>query len=72
VAAARSQTARPQAAFLERANLLGLRALLALTGSELDPLVLLETTEPIGLDGRVVHENVRAAVIWCDESVTLA
>src|SRR6185437_2020603 len=57
---------------LERTDLLGLRALLALSGRELDPLVLLEIAEAIGQDGGVVHEDVGASVIWCDESVTLA
>src|SRR6185437_1289892 len=57
---------------LERTDLLGLRALLALSGRELDPLVLLEVAETIGHDGGVVHEDVGASVIWCDESVTLA
>src|SRR3712207_2848347 len=40
----------------------GLRTLLALDDLEGDPLALVETLVPVGLDGRVVHEDVLAAV----------
>jgi hypothetical protein len=44
--------------WLERADLLSLRALCALAGGELDPLVLLQTTEAVNLNRGVVHEDV--------------
>src|SRR4051794_16489280 len=53
------------------ANLLGLRALLALRDLELDALVLVEAAEAAGGDRRVVNENVRAAAVLGDESEAL-
>src|SRR5579872_1936355 len=55
----------------ERADLLGLRALGALAGGELDPLVLVQAAEPINLNRGVVHENVGRAVVRCDKTVAL-
>jgi 3-oxoadipate enol-lactonase len=55
----------------ERAYLLGLRPLGPLAGGELDPLVLLEAAEAVREDGRVVHEDVRAAVVGRYEAVAL-
>jgi pimeloyl-ACP methyl ester carboxylesterase len=72
LAAVRRDAARPQATRLERAYLLGLRALGPLAGGELHALVLLEVTEPVREDRRVMDEDVGAAVVWCDEAVTLA
>src|ERR1700735_5087372 len=56
---------------LDRANLLGLRALGALAGGELDPLVLCKTAETVSLDGGVVNEDVGGAVVGGDETVAL-
>lgn len=70
--AVRRNAARPQVTRLERAYLLGLRALGPLAGGELHPLVLLEVTEPVSEDRRVMNEDVGAAVVRCDEAVTLA
>src|SRR6266568_1371235 len=56
---------------LERADLLGLRALRASPGGELDPLVLRKAAETVGLDGRVVNEDVGGAVVGGNEAVTL-
>src|SRR5690349_5062082 len=56
---------------LERANLLGLRALGALTRGVLDPLVLLQRAVAAGVDGRVVDEDVRGAVVGGDEAEAL-
>src|SRR3954471_19046601 len=53
------------------ANLLGLRALLALRDLELDALVLVEAAESAGGDRRVVDENVRAAAVLGDETEAL-
>jgi hypothetical protein len=47
-----------------------LRASVALCDLELHPLPLFEATETIRLDGRIVHEDVTAAVDR-DESITL-
>src|SRR5215211_2390143 len=53
------------------ADLLGLRALLALRHVELDALVLIQRPVTIGGDGRVVHENVGGAVVRRDEAEAL-
>src|SRR5215472_13995180 len=57
---------------LERAYLLGLWSLGALACGELDPLVLLEGTEPVHQNRRVVHEDIGAAVVRRDKAVALA
>src|SRR5439155_13898777 len=54
-----------------RANVARLRSLLALGDLELDRLALVQGPVAGGLDGRVVHEHVRAAAIGLDESETL-
>src|SRR5271165_5316199 len=64
-------TGRVAGLWLERADLLSLRALGALAGGELDPLVLLQTTEAVNLNRGVVHEDVGAAVVWGDEPIAL-
>src|SRR5450755_4555220 len=61
----------PERPGLERADLLGLRALRALAGGEVDPLVLLEAAEAVSLDGGVVNEDVGGAVVRGNEAVTL-
>src|SRR5690606_696041 len=55
----------------ERADVLRLRALRALGDVELDLLVLVQRLVAVGLDGRVVHEDVVAAVLLRDEAETL-
>jgi hypothetical protein len=55
----------------ERADFLGLRALAALAGGELDPLVLFESPETLHLDGGVVDENVSCAVVGGNKAITL-
>src|SRR5262249_22321626 len=55
----------------DRADVLRLRALRALGDVELDLLVLVEGLVALGLDGRVVHEDVVAAVLLRDEAETL-
>jgi hypothetical protein len=52
-------------------DILGLRALGALAGCELDPLVLLKAAETASLDGGVVNEDVGRAVVGGDETVAL-
>jgi len=52
-------------------DVLRLRALLALRDVEADPLALLELTEALGRDVRVVGEDVRAAAVLLDETETL-
>src|SRR3954454_24906386 len=55
----------------ERADVGGLRALLALGHLELDPLVLVQAAVAGGLDGREVGEDVGAAVVRGDEPKAL-
>src|SRR6476646_1608095 len=55
----------------ERADVLRLRALRALGDVELDLLVLVQRLVAVGLDGRVVHEDVVAAVLLRNEAETL-
>src|SRR5699024_12090825 len=55
----------------ESADAGGLRTLRALRHVELDPLVLLQRAVAVCLDGRVVREQVRAAVLRGDESKAL-
>src|SRR4051794_16075625 len=55
----------------ERADVRGLRALLALGNLELDPLVLVQAAVPRGLDRGEVGEDVRAAVVRGDEAEAL-
>jgi len=68
---ARSPRDRPDPfrAGLERADLLGLGSLRAADGRVLDPLVVLQAAVTVGLDGGVVDEDVRRAVIGGDEAV---
>src|SRR3954451_13372152 len=53
------------------ADVLRLRALRALRDVELDLLVLVQGLVALGLDGRVVHEDVVAAVLLRDEAEAL-
>ena len=55
----------------EGANLVSLRALRALGDLELDALCLVERTVAVGLDRRVVNEDVGASAILCDEAEAL-
>src|SRR5690348_7400067 len=55
----------------ERTDVLRLRALGALGDVELDLLVLVQRLVAVGLDGRVVHEDVVAAVLLRNEAETL-
>ena len=55
----------------DRADVLRLRALLALTDLELDALVLLERAVAAALDGLEVHENVRVTAVGGDEAEAL-
>src|SRR5687768_730955 len=55
----------------ERTDVLRLGALGALGDVELDLLVLVQRLVAVGLDGRVVHEDVVAAVLLRDEAETL-
>src|SRR6478609_9615832 len=55
----------------ERTDVLRLRALRALGDVELDLLVLVQRLVAVGLDGRVVHEDVVAAVLLRNEAETL-
>ena len=61
----------PDAQSLDRADVLGLRALLALRDVELDPLVLVQAAVTIRLDGREVDENVLASAVDTDEPEAL-
>src|SRR3954470_16684475 len=56
---------------LQRADVLRLRALLALSHVELDALVLVEGLVPLRLDRREVAEDVGAAVVLGDEPKAL-
>ena len=53
------------------ANVLGLRALLALRDVELDALVLIEATKAARRDGPEMDEHVGTATIRGDETETL-
>src|SRR6266536_3716260 len=55
----------------DRVNLLGLRALGAPGDGVLDALVVLEAAVTVSLDGGVVDEDVRRAVVGGDETVAL-
>src|SRR5207342_82535 len=55
----------------ERADFLGLRALLPPPGGVGDPLVLLQAAEAVSLDGRVMDEHVGGSVVRGDEAVAL-
>src|SRR4030095_7250356 len=55
----------------ERANLLRLRALLALGDLELDPLVLFQSAVAARLDGREVDEHVSTPAVDGDEAEAL-
>src|SRR5215469_5500273 len=55
----------------DRADLLRLRALGALGDGVLDPLVVLEAAVAVSLDGGMVDEDVRRAVVRGDEPVAL-
>src|SRR5215510_2462383 len=69
---ARCDRARPRlASAAERADVLRLRALLALGHAELDPLVVFEAAEPGRVDRRVVNEDVGTPVVWGDEAEPL-
>src|SRR5262245_8278244 len=69
---ARPSRARPRlASAAERADVLRLRALLALGHVELDPLVVFEAAEPGRVDRRVVDEDVGTPVVWGDEAEPL-
>ncbi len=57
---------------LERTDVRGLRATLALGDLELDSLVLVERAVAAGLNRREVREDVVAAVIRGDEAVALS
>src|SRR5271165_5182682 len=69
--AMRACTGRLGRIWLERADLLSLRALSALAGGELDPLVFLQAAEAVNLNRGVVHEDVGAAVVGGDEPIAL-
>src|SRR5207248_10939542 len=56
---------------LERADVLRLRALLALGGVELDALVVFEALVAVAADRREVDEDVLAAVVRSDEAEAL-
>src|SRR5580704_4682911 len=58
-------------AISDRANLLRPGALVAPGDRELDPLVVLEAAVAVSLDGGVVDEDVRRAVIGGDETIAL-
>src|ERR1700730_17895316 len=62
---------RRKGAISNRANLLGPGALVATGDRELDPLVVLEAAVAVSLDGGVVDEDVRRAVIGGDETIAL-
>src|SRR3954468_16717575 len=55
----------------ERNDVLRLRALRALGDLELHALVLVQRAVALGLDGRVVHEDVGAAAVLSDEAEAL-
>ena len=55
----------------ERADFLGLGALLPPPGGVGDPLVLLQATEAVSLDGGVMDEHVGGPVVGGDKAVAL-
>src|SRR3954466_1550292 len=55
----------------DRANVLGLRALLTLRDVELDLLALKQLAEALGIDVRKVREHVGAAPVLLDEAEAL-
>jgi hypothetical protein len=55
----------------EEGDVAGLEAFGALSGFELDLLVLLQVAIPVSADGTEVHEHVRAAAVLGDEAVAL-
>ena len=59
----RAVTGRLGRTWLERPDLLSLRAFGALAGGELDSLVFLQAAEAVNLNRGVVHEDVGAAVV---------
>src|SRR5579859_507468 len=59
------------AASSDRADVLGLRSLGTLGDVVLDPLAVLEAAVAVGLDGRLVDEDVRCAIVGGDEPVAL-
>ena len=65
-------SAGPYAAgFSDRTDVLGLRALGAPGDVVLDPLVVLEASVPVSLDGGMVDEDIRCAVVGGDEPIAL-
>src|SRR5207247_11318475 len=56
---------------LERADFLGLGALLPPPGGVGDPLVVLQAAEAVSLDGGVMDEHVGGSVVRGDEAVAL-
>src|SRR5690606_3385069 len=48
-----------------------LRALRALHDVEADALAFLQRAESLGVDGGVVHDHIRAAILGSDETATL-
>ena len=58
-------------ATVEGHDVLSLRTLLALAHFEFDLLAFFQLAEPAALNGREVDEAVLAAVVGCDETVTL-
>src|SRR5579864_1138573 len=55
----------------ERVDFLCLGALLSPSGGVGDPLVLLQATEAVSLDGRVMDEHVGGSVVGGDKAVAL-
>src|SRR5690606_29852457 len=55
----------------QRSDVRRLQALRAFSGLELDALVLFQRAVSARLDCGVVREDVRAAVVWCDEAEAL-
>src|SRR5579863_4904573 len=58
------------AASSDRADVLGLRALRTLGDVVLDPLAVLEAAVAGGLDGGLVDEDIRRAIVGGDEPIT--
>src|ERR1700734_358744 len=55
----------------DRADFLGLRALLPASGGVGHPLVVLQAAEAVSLDGGVMDEHVGGSVVGGDEAVAL-
>src|SRR5579859_2442731 len=66
---ARATPFRPSGTRSDGVDLVSLRTLCALAGVELDPLVLLEAAETASLDGGVMNEDIRSAVVGGDETI---